>query len=76
MNRVTIIGCPKLDGDGYAPKLRDIFTENEICSVTLARMTVPCCGGLTYAVRKALELSGKDIPLKVVTLGPDGGIQE
>ncbi|MGN1368169.1 MAG: ATP-binding protein [Aristaeellaceae bacterium] len=70
--RVTLIGCPKLDAVHYAEKLTDIFRRSEIRSVTLTRMTVPCCGGLTHAVRTAIEASGKEIPLRVVTISPDG----
>lgn len=72
--RVTLIGCPKLDGVDYAEKLAQIFRYNEIRSITVTRMTVPCCGGLPYAVRQALEMSGKRIPLNVVTISPDGRI--
>ena len=74
--KVTIIGCPKLDGESYALKLSRIFAANEIRSITVARMTVPCCGGLTYAVKKGLELAGREIPLKTVIIAPDGSIQE
>ena len=74
--KTTVIGCPKLDGESYAGKLAEIFKANSIRSVTVARMTVPCCGGLTYAVKKALELSMKDIPMTVVTIGPDGSVKE
>ncbi len=73
-DRVTMIGCPKLDGVNYAEKLTQIFKNNDIASVTVARMTVPCCGGLSYAVKTALDNSGKDIPLAVVTISPDGKI--
>ena len=72
--KVTMIGCPKLDGVQYAEKLTEIFKNNSIRSVTVTRMTVPCCGGLSYAVRSAVEGCGKDIPLNVVTIGPDGRI--
>ena len=72
----TLIGCPKLDGESYALKLSRIFAANSIRSVTVARMTVPCCGGLTYAVKKGLELAGREIPLKTVIIAPDGSIQE
>jgi len=72
--RVTIIGCPKLDGIDYAEKLESIFSKNDIRSVTVARMSVPCCGGLENAVRRALDASGKDIPLRVVTISTDGNI--
>ena len=74
--KVTIIGCPKLDGDSYALKLSRIFAANDIHSITVARMTVPCCGGLTYAVKKGLELAGKSIPLQTIVIAPDGSIQE
>jgi len=73
-NKITLIGCPKLDGVNYAEKLAQIFAQNPIGSITVVRMTVPCCGGLPFMVRTALEQSGKDIPLQVVTLSPDGQI--
>ena len=72
--RVTLIGCPKLDNTQYATKLAAIFTMNDIRSIALARMTVPCCGGLAYAVQTALEMCGKDIPLRIVTISTDGKI--
>ncbi len=72
--RVTIIGCPKLDGIDYAEKLGIILSQNDIHSITVARMSVPCCGGLENAVRRALDASGKDIPLRVVTISTDGKI--
>jgi len=74
--KTVLIGCPKLDGESYALKLSRIFAANEIHSVTVARMTVPCCGGLTYAVKKGLELAGKEIPLKTLVIAPDGKIQD
>lgn len=73
-NRVTLIGCPKLDGVDYAEKLTQIFKYNNIRSITVTRMTVPCCGGLSYAVKTALENSGKNISLHIVTISPDGRI--
>lgn len=73
-NRVALIGCPKLDGVNYAEKLAQIFRCNPIKSITVTRMTVPCCGGLSYAVKTAVENSGKNIPLHVVTISPDGSI--
>jgi len=73
--RVTLIGCPKLDGADYASKLAEIFAANDIRSITVTRMTVPCCGGLPYAVNLAVRMSGRDIPVRVVTIGPDGRIQ-
>ena len=75
-DRITLIGCPKLDGDSYAAKLSRMFVANEIRSITIARMTVPCCGGLSYAVTKALELAGKQIPVNTVIISPDGKIRE
>ena len=73
-NRVTLIGCPKLDSVDYAEKLGQIFKHNNIKSVTVTRMSVPCCGGLSHAVQRALELSGKDMPLNIITIGTDGKI--
>ena len=73
-NRVTLIGCPKLDVVDYSQKLEQIFANNEIRSVTVARMTVPCCGGISYAVKTALENSGKNIPVNIITISPDGQI--
>ena len=71
-NKVTLIGCPKLDAVDYSQKLAQLFTYNNIRSITVVRMTVPCCGGLPFAVKNALEMSGKDIPLDVITVSPDG----
>lgn len=73
-NRITLIGCPKLDGVNYAEKLTQIFQSNHIRSITVTRMTVPCCGGLPFAVKNALAMSGKDIPLHIVTIKPDGSL--
>ena len=73
-NRITLIGCPKLDAVNYADKLTQIFAMNDIRSITVTRMTVPCCGGLPCAVKTALEASGKNIPLQIVTISPDGKI--
>ena len=75
-NRVTLIGCPKLDAVDYSEKLTEIFKHNNIRSITLTRMTVPCCGGLSHAVKTALENSGKTIPLHIVTISPDGKIMK
>ena len=72
--RITLVGCPKLDGVDYAEKLTEIIRENDIRSVTVARMEVPCCGGIEYAVREALKNSGKRIPWNVVTISTDGKI--
>lgn len=72
--RVTLIGCPKLDGVDYSRKLTDIFANNDIKSVTVVRMQVPCCGGLEFAVNRAIQESGKDIPARVVTVSAQGKI--
>ncbi|MGI6732936.1 MAG: ATP-binding protein [Anaerovoracaceae bacterium] len=73
-NKVTIIGCPKLDAGDYAEKLTAILRENNIKSVTVARMEVPCCGGIEHAVKQALMNCGKMIPWQVVTISTDGQI--
>ena len=72
--RITLIGCPKLDGANYAEKLTEIFRENDISSITVTRMEVPCCGGLEMAARQAVTASGKNLALRVVTISTDGGI--
>lgn len=72
--RVTIIGCPKLDGVDYAEKLSAIIAQNDIKSLTVARMEVPCCGGLQNAVLRAREMAVKELPLTVVTFSRDGNI--
>ena len=74
--RVTLVGCPKLDGVDYSEKLEAIIRENDIRDVTIVRMEVPCCGGLEYAAKQALQRSGKFIPWHVVTIGVDGRIVE
>lgn len=73
-NRVTIVGCPKLDGVDYSEKLTEIIARNDIKSVTIVRMEVPCCGGIEMAAKKALQASGKFIPWQVVTISTDGRI--
>ncbi len=73
-NHVTLIGCPKLDDGDYAEKLTAIIANNNIKSVTVVRMEVPCCGGIEFAVKKALQASGKFIPWRVVTISTDGRI--
>ena len=70
--KVTIIGCPKLDGVDYTDKLTEIIRNNDIKSVTIVRMEVPCCGGLQRAAENALKNSGKYIPWQVVTISRDG----
>lgn len=72
--KVTIIGCPKLDDVDYSEKLTQILENNDIKSVTILRMEVPCCGGLEMAAKKALKESGKFIPWQVVTISIDGKI--
>lgn len=72
--RVTLVGCPKLDGVDYADKLSQIFAANDIKSIRLARMQVPCCGGLESAVKRAVAASGKDIPVSVSIISSDGRI--
>ncbi len=71
---ITLVGCPKLDSVDYAIKLTEIMKQNDIRSVTIVRMEVPCCGGLEFAVKKALQNSGKFIPWNVVTISTDGKI--
>lgn len=71
---ITLVGCPKLDSVDYSEKLTQILRNNDIKSLTLVRMEVPCCGGLAYAANKALQQSGKDIPWQVVTISTDGRI--
>ena len=73
--KVTLVGCPKLDGIDYSMKLQRILQFNDVHSVTVVRMEVPCCGGLEFAVRKALQESGKDIPVQIVTIRTDGSIK-
>lgn len=73
-NRTVVIGCPKLDGTDYAEKLAEIIATNDIKSVTITRMEVPCCGGLEQMAKQALQMSGKFIPWQVVTFSLDGRI--
>ena len=75
-NHITLIGCPKLDEGDYAEKLTEIITYNNIKSVTVVRMQVPCCSGIEYAAKRALQASGKFIPWRVVTVSTDGRIVE
>lgn len=72
--RITLVGCPKLDSVNYTEKLGEIVRHNAIKSVTVVRMEVPCCGGLENAARTAVKLSGKNIPLRAVTISTDGRI--
>ncbi len=75
-DKITLIGCPKLDEGDYTEKLAEILRLNTIQSLCVARMEVPCCGGIERAARQALASSGKDIPLQVVTLSTDGRVLE
>ena len=73
---ITLIGCPKLDGEDYSQKLTDIIKYNDIKSVTVVRMEVPCCGGIVHMVQSALAKSGKTIPWRVVNLATNGTVIE
>lgn len=75
-NKVCLIGCPKLDQIDYTEKLTQIIANNNIKSVTIVRMEVPCCGGLQYAAEEALKASGKFLPWRVITISIDGKILE
>lgn len=75
-NKVTLIGCPKLDSVDYSQKLTAILSQNDIRSLTVVRMEVPCCGGIENAAVSALKASGKFIPWQVVTISTDGKILE
>lgn len=75
-NHVTLIGCPKLDMTEYSEKLTEILRHNDVQSVTVVRLEVPCCGGIEHAVKTALQASGKMIPWQVVTITTDGQILE
>lgn len=75
-NKVTLIGCPKLDEGDYSEKLTQIIANNDIKSVTIVRMEVPCCGGLENAAKKAIQDSGKFLPWQVHTISIDGKILE
>ena len=73
-NHITLVGCPKLDEGDYSEKLTAIIANNDIKSVTVVRMEVPCCSGIENTVKKALQTSGKFIPWRVVTISTDGRI--
>jgi ferredoxin len=75
-NRITLIGCPKLDDGDYSEKLTEIIGRNNIKSVTVVRMEVPCCGGIENAIKTALRRSGRIIPWRVVTLSTSGEVLE
>ena len=73
-NHITLIGCPKLDEGDYTEKLTKIISQNDIKSIKVLRMEVPCCGGLENAVKRAIQASGKFIPWQMVTISTDGKI--
>ena len=73
-NHITVIGCPKLDMEDYSEKLTEIIKNNNIKSVKIVRMEVPCCGGIEAAAKAALQASGKFIPWQVITIGTNGEI--
>ena len=73
-DKVTLIGCPKLDMVNYAEKLTEIFKHNHINNITVTRMIVPCCGGIEFAVKQAIEASGKIIACEIVTIDTTGEI--
>lgn len=73
--KVTLIGCPKLDMTDYSEKLAEIIRANDINSITLTRMEVPCCGGLEYAVKAAIKESGKNVTLETIIIGINGDIK-
>ena len=75
-NHITLIGCPKLDDVDYSEKLTQIIANNNIKSITIVRMEVPCCGGIEYAVKKAIQDSGKFLPWQCYTISIDGNIIE
>ena len=75
-NRITLIGCPKLDGVDYTEKLTEIIRQNNIKSLTIVRMVVPCCGGLEIAAKNALQKSGKFLPWQVITIDLNGNVIE
>ena len=75
-NKITLIGCPKLDEGDYSEKLTAILKANEIKSLTVVRMEVPCCGGIVNAVKNALKASEKMIPWQIVTISTNGEIIE
>ena len=75
-NRVTVIGCPKLDQVDYSEKLTELIKNNRLKSITVARMEVPCCGGMEWAVKQAIEKSGKEVPFNVSVIMIDGTLKK
>ena len=75
-DKITLIGCPKLDDIDYSRKLTEIISGNDIKSVTVVRMEVPCCGGIEAAVKKAIQSAQKIIPCQIITIGKKGNIKQ
>ena len=75
-NHITLVGCPKLDEGDYTEKLTAIISQNNIKSLTIVRMEVPCCGGLERAATDALKASGKFLPWRIIVISRDGEILE
>jgi hypothetical protein len=75
-NKITVIGCPKLDGVDYSGKLGEIIKNHSIKSITVVRMEVPCCGGLAWMAGNAVKNSGKAVTEKIITLSTDGAVLE
>lgn len=75
-DKITLIGCPKLDDIDYSRKLTEIISGNDIKSVTVVRMEVPCCGGIEAAVKKAIQSAQKVIPCQIITIGKKGNIKQ
>lgn len=73
-DRIVLVGCTKLDGVDYTQKLTAIIAENNIRSIRVVRMEVPCCGGMEYAAKQALVNSGKELSFEVITVGVNGKI--
>lgn len=73
-DKLVLIGCPKLDNEDYSRKLSEIIAYNSLKSITVVRMEVPCCGGIEYAVSKAVTGSGRSVPMSVVTISTEGKI--
>jgi hypothetical protein len=74
--KITLIGCPKLDMEDYSIKLAEIIRNNDIKSISVLRMTVPCCGGMVQMVKNAIISSGKMIPWNVTVIAPNGEVVE
>ena len=73
-DKITLIGCPKLDAVDYSEKLAEILKQNSVKSITIVRMEVPCCGGIVYAVQRALEISGLQVSVKTHVISTQGSL--